>query len=211
MDTPKFCRSSGRFQGHLGLQTSVLCLLSNFPLFPPFEQTKEVLKTNEFGFRTLMAYQTPGMGGKLITEGRESPERSPACRARHPWNRLDFCAEDRRVGSKRYHYELLVEQKPQPIPGPGSQHRRCPVGGGEGKGVGATTEDTGVRSPDLPRGRAQDSSPSPEGSAGRKRRAPGAPGPQAGTPLAVTPRRPAERADTRGQIRECGPARILPW
>lgn len=50
-----------------------------FLYFPLFEQTKEVLKTNEFGFRILMAYQTPGTGGNLITEGRESLERSPAC------------------------------------------------------------------------------------------------------------------------------------
>lgn len=57
----------------LALEVTPSCSVPPFELSSlyPFEQTKEVLKTNGFRFQTLMAYQTPGMGGKLITEGRE--------------------------------------------------------------------------------------------------------------------------------------------
>lgn len=47
-DKAKFCRSGGGFQGHLGptdscykLLLPILCLLPNFPLFPPFPNKRK--------------------------------------------------------------------------------------------------------------------------------------------------------------------------
>lgn len=151
---------------------------------PPFAQTKAAaLDANGSGSRTPQHPRPPA------PRGREHPRVGASLLgARHPGNGRDV----------RAHLPTRFPRSAHPyrarVPAPGG----TPLWGG---GAGAPTEEPGVRSLGSPQRRARSAPRAPRE----------APGPRGGTALSPTPGRPAARADARGQAREAGAARILPW
>lgn len=150
MDTPKFC-SSGRFQGHLGLQTSVLCLLSNFPLFPTFRTNKRSTENQWIWISNINGLPNTGDRRQPDYRGKGIPgEKSSLLSLGTHGIGCTFARRIAEWGPSAIITRFSQSKNPSPFQGPNLSTGRCLVGGGEGKGVGATAEDTGVRFPGSP-------------------------------------------------------------
>lgn len=94
----------------------------------PLKQTKEVLNANGFGYRTLMAYRTG--------DGKQADNRE--VRTLGEKSSLLSLGAHKQAGLLRRGHQRGVQVTPlrgsfraktRPVPGPGSQQRRVPVGG----------------------------------------------------------------------------------
>lgn len=110
-----------------------------------------------------MACHTPGMGGNLIRgKGIPGEESSLLSLGTHGIGRT-FARRAAEWGPSAITTRFSQSKHPSPFRGPDLSRGRCPVGGGEGKGVGATAEATGVRFPGSPERSGTRQLPEPRG------------------------------------------------